>query len=169
MAYFSRSGEQYWNGGRRVVEVGNTAVIASMISDLIDVDVYRIEAADPYPFDYEPTVQRNWSEVQADARPAIANALPVLDDYDTILLGSPVWAMQEPMIMRTFIEGVGGLSGKTVHPFVTYAVSHMGSVMSDYTRLYPAATFSAGLAVQGESATQAGSQVRNWLSSLGLL
>ena len=38
------------------------------------------------------------------------------------------------MIMNTFVEGVD-LRGKTVLPFVTYAVSGMGSTIGDYTRL----------------------------------
>ena len=48
LVYFSRPGENYYCGGRRDLEVGNTEVLARMISELIDGDVYRIEAADPY-------------------------------------------------------------------------------------------------------------------------
>ena len=40
-----------------------------MIRDLLDCDVYRIKAADPYPDDYEATVARNVREQDADARP----------------------------------------------------------------------------------------------------
>ena len=49
LAYFSRPGENYYYGGRRDLEVGNTEVLARMIAELIDCDVYRIEATDPYP------------------------------------------------------------------------------------------------------------------------
>jgi len=168
MVYFSRAGEQYWDGGRRTVSVGNTAMIAGFISNAAHGDVYRIEAADAYPSAYEPTVARNVSEMQADARPEIADPLPLIDSYDTILLRSPVWAVQAPMIMRTLVEGVAGLAGKTVHPFVTYAVSQMGNVMDDYTRLYSEATFGEGLAIRGEEARQAESQVREWLSRIGV-
>jgi hypothetical protein len=59
LAYFSRPGENYYYGGRRNLEVGNTQVVAEMIADLATVDVYRMEAADPYPQDYEATVERN--------------------------------------------------------------------------------------------------------------
>ena len=48
LAYFSRAGENYFNGGRRRLTVGNTEVVAGMISRLIGCDVHRIEAADPY-------------------------------------------------------------------------------------------------------------------------
>ena len=44
LAYFSRAGENYYYGGRRDLEVGNTEVLARMISELIDCDVHRIDA-----------------------------------------------------------------------------------------------------------------------------
>ena len=56
LAYFSRPGENYWYGGRRDLKVGNTEVLARMIRARLDCDVHRIDAADPYPDDYEATV-----------------------------------------------------------------------------------------------------------------
>ena len=47
LAYFSRPGENYWNGGRRNLEVGNTEVLARTISARLDCDVHRIEAVEP--------------------------------------------------------------------------------------------------------------------------
>jgi hypothetical protein len=61
-----------------------------MVSARLDCDLHRIEAVDPYPADYDDTVQRNVREQQADARPAIANPLPSIGGYDTILLASPI-------------------------------------------------------------------------------
>ena len=75
-----------------------------MISARLDCDVHRIEAVDRYPADYEETVQRNVREQEADARPAIADPLPSIDGYDTILLASPIWNVRAPMIMTTFAE-----------------------------------------------------------------
>src|SRR5690349_5900352 len=40
LAYFSRAGEKYYYGGRRNLQVGNTEVLAQMISGLIDCDVH---------------------------------------------------------------------------------------------------------------------------------
>jgi hypothetical protein len=94
--------------------------------------------------------------------------LPDVSGYDTILLGSPVWNVQAPMIMRTFVEGVD-LSGRTVHPFVTFAVSGMGRVGRDYTLLLPRSTVTDGLAVRGEEAAQARGDVENWLREVGLI
>jgi flavodoxin len=99
LAYFSRPGENYHYGGRRNLEVGNTEVLARMISARLACDVHRIEPAERYPADYEETVERNVREQDSDARPAIANRLPSIDQYDTVLLGSPIWNVRAPMIM----------------------------------------------------------------------
>jgi flavodoxin len=149
LASFSWAGENYWNGGRRMLKVGNTEVLVTMITTRIDCDVYRIEPADPYPTSYDQTVARNVEEEQDDARPAIAHPLPDLGRYDTVLLGSPVWNVQAPMIMRTFIDEVD-LIAKTVLPFVTYAVSGMGIVEDDYRHLLPQANVRTGLAVRAK-------------------
>ena len=79
-----------------------------------------------------------------------------------------VWNVRAPMIVCTFIEGVD-LAGRTVHPFVTHAVSGMGRVRDGYARLLPDSTVSQGLAVQGEQAAQARGDVEAWLRRLGLL
>ncbi|WP_201260762.1 hypothetical protein [Embleya scabrispora] len=71
-AYFSRPGENHHYGGRTTRTAGNTAVLAGKIADRTACDVHRILAADPYPEDYEETVQRNVREQDANARPAIA-------------------------------------------------------------------------------------------------
>jgi flavodoxin len=128
LAYFSRPGENYYYGGRRDLQVGNTEVLARMIAELIDCDVHRIDAADPYPASYDATVARNVREQEADARPAITNPLASIEPYDTVLLGSPIWNVRPPMIMTTFTQSYG-FTGKMVHPFVTYAVSGLGSTI----------------------------------------
>jgi hypothetical protein len=52
--------------------------------------VHGIEAVGSYPADCDETVQRNVREQDTDARPAIANPLPLIDRYGTILLASPI-------------------------------------------------------------------------------
>jgi flavodoxin len=167
LAYFSRPGENYYYGGRRNLEVGNTEVLAGMIAGLIVCDVHRIEAADPYPASYDATVARNVREQNADARPAIADPLASIEQYDTVLLGSPIWNVRPPMIMTTFTQSYD-FTGKTVHPFVTYAVSGLGSTERDYTASCPGAQIAPGLAVQGEEVTQHRAEVESWLREAGL-
>ncbi|MET8150863.1 flavodoxin [Actinoplanes sp. NPDC049668] len=168
LAYFSRAGENYFYGGRRRLTVGNTEVLAGTIRRLIGCDVHRIEAADPYPEDYEPTVARNVREQNENARPGIANPLTSIDGYDTVLLGSPIWNIRAPMIMTTLIEGLD-FTGKTIHPLTTYAMSGLGSTERDYAASCPGAKLGEGLAVRGEEVADAEPAVAAWLRRIGLL
>jgi flavodoxin len=168
LVYFSRAGENYSYGGRTHLDVGNTAVIAGMISQRIACDVYRIEAADPYADNYAETVLRNAREQAADARPAIANPLDSIESYNIVLLGSPIWNNRAPLIMTTFAEGFD-FTGKSVFPFTTHAMSGLGTTLRDYTAACPGATIGEGLAVRGEEVKAAGDTVAAWLQRTGLL
>ncbi|MFI9848179.1 flavodoxin [Nonomuraea sp. NPDC051941] len=167
LAYFSRAGENYHYGGRKYLKVGNTEVLAGMISERIACDVHRIEAADPYSDDYDDTRTRNVREQEADARPALVIPPPAIDGYDIVLLGSGVWNVRPPMIMRTFAESLD-FTGKTVLPVVTYAVSGLGTTPEEYAAACPGATVGDGLAVRGEEVRQAGAAVLSWLRRVGL-
>lgn len=168
LVYFSRAGENYWDGGRRNLKVGNTEVLARMIDELIDCDVYRIAAADPYSARYDATVRRNVTEQETDARPRIANPMTSIAAYDTVLLGSPIWNVRAPIIMSTFTDN-HDLTGKSVHPFGTYAVSGRGSVEGDYARTFPGARIKPGLAVRGQEVAEHRSSVEGWLRAAGLV
>ncbi|MEU4486640.1 flavodoxin [Streptomyces purpurascens] len=167
LAYFSRPGENYYYGDHTTLKVGNTEVLAHKIRGLIDCDIYRIEPADPYPESYDETVKRNVREQDTDARPAIKGALPRLDGYDTVLLGSPIWNVRAPMIMTTFTERLV-FTGKTVIPFTTHAMSGLGTTARDYAVSCHGATFADGPAVQGEEVDQADRNVNAWLQRVGL-
>jgi len=168
LAYFSRAGENYYNGGRTDLKTGNTEVLARMISEHIECDVHRIEAADAYSDDYDATVARNVREQDADARPAIANPLSSIDRYDLVLLASPIWNVRAPMIMSTFAESYD-FRGRTVHPVTTYAMSGLGTTERDYATVCPGATIGEGLAVRGEEVAKADAEVRSWLRRIGAL
>lgn len=167
LAYFSRAGENYFNGGRTFLDVGNTEVLAGMIAERIPCDVYRIEASDPYPEAYDATVRRNVDEQDADTRPAIANPLASIDGYDAILLGSPIWNVRAPMIMTTLTESFD-FTGKTVYPFTTHAMSGLGTTERDYAASCRGAAIGDGLALRGEEILDGGPAVDAWLRQIGL-
>ena len=167
LAYFSRAGENYYYGGRTDLAVGNTEVLAGLVSKRIRCDVHRIRPVDSYPGGYEDTVQRNVREQEADARPAIANPLASIDPYRVVLLGSPIWNVRAPMIMASFVERFD-FTGKTVHPFTTYAMSGLGTTLRDYAASCRGAAVGEGLAVRGEQVNGAGPAVESWLRRIGL-
>ena len=49
--------------------------------------------------------------------------------YDTVLVGFPIWWYQAPRIIETFLESYD-FSGKTVIPFATSGGSGMGKTNS---------------------------------------
>lgn len=145
-----------------MLQTGNTKVVAGMISELVECDVYGIQAAEAYSDSYDETVERNRLEQREDVRPALAGTLPDISKYDTVILGSPVWNVAAPMIISTFLEKVD-LAGKTVLPFVTYAVSGLAGIDEDYRAKLPSAHVMVGLAVRGEEVEQASAELTSWL------
>jgi flavodoxin len=168
LACFSRAGENYYYGDRIDLEVGNTEVLAGMIRQLIGCDLYRIEAAEPYPDGYDAARERNVREQNTGARPAIANPLPSIDQYDTVLLASGIWNVRAPMFMTTFAEGCD-FTGKTIHPVTTHAMSGLGTTERDYATSCPDAAIGEGLAVRGEEVRDAGPAIQDWLRRTQLL
>lgn len=120
--------------------------------------MHRIEPAEPYSHDYDDTVARNVREQDTDARPRIIDPLPDISGYDVVLLGSSLWNVRPPMIMRTFAEGLD-FTGKTVLPVVTYAVSGQGRAPTEYAEACRGARIGETLAVRGEEASQAGQAI----------
>lgn len=173
LVYFSRAGENYYYGDRIDLKVGNTEVLSRFLSDRLDAagvahDVHRLEAADPYPEDYEETVARNVREQEADARPGIANPLDSIDDYDVVLIGSPIWNVRSPMLMSTCTES-HDFTGKSVYPFTTHAMRGLGTAERDFASGCPGATIGEGMAVQGEVVRADGPPAAaDWLSRIGL-
>lgn len=174
VVYFSRAGENYFYGDRVDLDVGNTEVLAEVISSRlrsagVEHDIYRIEAADPYPTDYDKTVERNVREQDREARPEIANPFDSIAGYDTVLVGSPIWNVRPPRIMMTFAEG-RDFTGKDVFPFVTHAMSGLGEADRDYSSACRGAAIGEGLAVQGEVVREQGPPgAERWLASIGLI
>ena len=60
-----------------------------------------------------------------DSRPEIAEALPNMEEYDTVFLGFPIWWYVAPTIINTFLESYD-FSGKTIIPFATSGGSGFG-------------------------------------------
>ncbi len=158
VAFFSRADENYpseW------LEVGHTKVMAGYVAEAVGADLYEIEPVEVYPESYDGCCDKALEEQRENARPAISEALPDVSGYDVVFVGCPIWWGDEPMIVRTFIEGVD-LSGKTVVPFTTHAGSGLGNVPANLQAAIPGASFLDGLAVMGTSVDGARDEVVDW-------
>lgn len=107
---------------------GNTAGIAEAIAGRMGADVWEIEAAQPYTdadLNYNDDASRTSVE-RADARPELVQVAPDgWADYQTVLLGYPIWWGEAAWPLCTFVEG-NDFDGKTVVPFCTSASSGIG-------------------------------------------
>lgn len=167
IAYFSRTGENYFGGQIRNITKGNTATVAEAAQRVTGGDLFEIRTVREYPVNYKACCDVAADEGKADARPELAGALPDIARYDTIVLGYPCWWGTMPQALFTFLEAAD-FSGKKILPFCTHEGSGMGRSEGDIRRLCPGATVARGLAVSGSACGNAEASVRKWLSANGL-
>ncbi|HIU24957.1 MAG TPA: hypothetical protein IAC50_00470 [Candidatus Copromorpha excrementigallinarum] len=95
---------------------GNTEEMASYIAERTGGDLLEIMPETPYPEDYSECGDVALEERDGNARPAIANLPESISEYDTIMIGYPIWWHTAPMIIGTFLESYD-LAGVEVYPF----------------------------------------------------
>jgi len=166
IAYFSRSGNNYVSGNIVNLPVGNTEVVAKMIQELTQGDLFHIEAVNAYPEDYTETTEVAKQELRTNARPKLTSHLESMASYDVIFLGHPNWWGTMPMPVFTFLEEYD-FSGKTIASFCTHEGSGLGRSVSDIRKMCPKSTVLEGLAIHGGSVNHAKDTVSGWLGELG--
>lgn len=97
---------------------GNTKRIAQEICDKVNADIVRIDTVNPYPKDYDATVNQGQEEVNRNFRPDIKPLGVSVLDYDVIVVGTPTWWYTMAPAVATFLESTN-LDGKIVIPFMT--------------------------------------------------
>lgn len=148
---------------------GNTQIIADIIAENVDADVFEIVTEEAYPSDYNGTVDLAKKEQNEDARPALATHIDNIEDYDIIMLGYPNWWGTIPMPAYTFIEEYD-LSGKTIIPFCTHEGSGLGNSVLDIKNACIDSDIVKGLAIRGSnvSSDSARDDVSEWLEDIGM-
>ncbi|HIW77364.1 MULTISPECIES: flavodoxin [Gordonibacter] len=146
---------------------GNTLALAEAIQTRTNFDLVRIEPAAPFPDDYDEMLTVGQRERDEDARPALADSVSSLADYDTVYLGFPVWWGHIPQIIRTLADR-GDLAGKTIAPFCTSGSSSISTSVADLRELCPDATVLEGLTVTESGLSTRDTRAEEWLASLGL-
>jgi len=167
IAFFSRSGNNYVGGSIVNLPVGNTEVVAKMIQEMTNGNLFPIEAVNAYPEDYTETTVVAQQELRANARPELASHLENPASFDMIFLGYPNWYGTMPMPVFTFLEEYD-FSGKTIAPFCTHEGSGMGRSVADIKKMCPLSTVTEGLAIRGGNVKNAQNEVSGWLRELGL-
>lgn len=163
--YYSRKGENYWNGSIKNLAKGNTEVVAEMIQKAVGGDLFEVETVKTYAADYYACIDEAKAELRAKQRVAVKNFKDDLADYDTIFVGYPNWWGTMPMVMFTFLEHYD-LTGKKIIPFCTNEGSGMGGSERDVKSICAGATVMPGLSIHGAEAAQSESKVDSWAKKM---
>lgn len=131
---------------------GNTKAVAEKIAELTGGELYEIVPSEPYTssdLNYNNNSSRANREMNDPAaRPGIAESDLDISEYDTVIIGYPIWWGTMPRIINTFLDTYD-LSGKTVLPFCTSGGSGISSSVSDIKSAEPDATVTEGLRASG--------------------
>lgn len=114
---------------------GVTKEVASKIAEYTSGDLFEIEPVNKYTnedLDWTNSNSRSSIEMNnTSSRPEVKNKVSNLDDYDTVLIGFPVWWDLALTIVNTFIEE-NNLENKKIYVFATSGGS---SVINSFNNL----------------------------------
>ena len=133
VAYFSASGV--------------TAKLAKKLAAAIGADLHEIKPEKPYTsadLDWRDSNSRSSIEMKDKSfRPAIANSVENMDQYDTVFVAFPIWWYVAPTIINTFLEAYN-LDGKKIVPLATSGSSGMGNTNKELAPSCKGATLEEG-------------------------
>ncbi len=121
------------------IATGTTEPLAEYAAEILEADIYEIMPEVPYTetdLAYYTNGRADQEQNDPSARPAIAGKVENMEEYDTIILGYPIWHGQAPRIISTFLESYD-FSEKTIIPFCTSHSSGIGSSADNLHELCP--------------------------------
>ena len=144
----------------------NTRKIVDEILKNINADVYEIKPKTPFIEDYETLVKQEENKQGQNEIIEIENPKIKLKDYDTIILGTPVWWYTMSSPIRTFLKQ-NDFTGKTIIPFATNG-GYIGTTFEDIKKLTPGATIKNEMDIRfnGNNMETSIVGVTDWIDSI---
>lgn len=145
---------------------GHTKEIAQQIAAKTKADVFVIETTEAYS---SPTVYMKSKKELADKNyPAIKTEnMPNPQDYDTVLVGGPVWWYTMAPALYTYLQSTD-FGGVRVAPFSTQG-SNFGSFFADFAanaknaQILPEANFNN---IDEKYQAQVANKINAWLNAI---
>lgn len=147
---------------------GNTRMIANKIKEKLHCDILEIKTVIPYSEDYQSVVEDEQNSEASNHLPEIQEIDIDLNNYDEIIIGTPVWWYRPAPAIRTFLTK-SNLFGKTIKPFATNA-GWLGRTFKEIGTLCSSSKVDTGMNIVFESysdklVTQE-QEIDNWLRTL---
>ena len=105
--YFSRADENYEVG---YVDKGNTEIVAEIVHELTNADMYKIEPTVSYPKDYQSCL---WEAKERIDNAPIKEPLPDITNYEVIYLMTPIYWESYAHEVGTILNRINFV-GKTI-------------------------------------------------------
>lgn len=130
---------------------GVTKGVAEKLASAVGADLFEIEPKEIYTdadLNWMDKQSRSSVEMNQNIKPEILNKVSNLEDYDTILLGFPIWWYKEPTIIDQFLDE-NDMAGKNIYVFVTSGSSSIDSTYQSIKNNYPNLNFVKGIRFTG--------------------
>ena len=145
---------------------GVTANVAKQIAEAAGADLFEIKPEVPYTkadLNWMDKKSRSTLEMNDPAsRPQIRGKVENMGQYDTVLIGFPIWWYTAPTIIKTFLEGYD-FSGKKIALFATSGGSGFGDTQKD---LKPCVDQSAKFVSEKLMNRVSKGEIEDWLKTL---
>ena len=128
---------------------GNTRRVAKLVQQETGADLCEIETVTPYTGSYNAVVDQGQREVNSGFEPELKPISADLSQYDTIILGTPVWWYTFAPAMRTLLAHQD-FSGKVIYPFATNG-GWLGHTFQDIAQMCSGAKVQSGLNIHFDS------------------
>lgn len=140
-----------------------TESAAKKIAEMTNGTLVCLQPEKPYVKDYDKLLDVAQREQDENARPALATVVKNIKQYDTVVLGYPIWHGREPMVIRSFLSKYN-FSGKKVVPFCTSGGSGISGSMAGIRKYAKGASVMQGKDLSDVSKKE----IRKWLVKAGV-
>ena len=155
---------------------GNCREIVTTLTSQIQADVLEIQPAEK-GLKYEANNYALGTQLlnaikanpnDAGSYPAIDPVTTSLNDYETIIIVTPLWWSQMAANMQTYLFNYGSqLAGKNIGLIVSSASSGISGVVDDCKRLVPDGKyFSENLWINHSNHSNRATLIQNWLTAI---
>lgn len=178
IAYFSRWGNTNYpadvdasTGASIQIRNGNcqgtNQIVAEYIQSAVSGDIHLIETTNSYPVDFDAVRDQNHAEQAAGTLPSLKNRIENMEQYETVFIGYPVWSMDVPQAIHSFLAAYD-FSGKIVVPFCTHDGYGAGHSYRSITDGATGATVLEGIALPAVDILSSEDAVKEWLERIGI-
>ena len=140
---------------------GTTAKVAKELAETIGADIFEIKPEKPYTaadIRWTNPLARCSREKFGTKDVPVIGSVENFSDYDTVLIGFPIWYGAAPNVVNTFCKGYDW-SGKRVLAFATSGGSGIGKTAE---KLKP---YISGAASVDAKLVHSAAEVKSWLES----